>query len=108
MRRYLLTVLAAILLAFATPAQAAERVARNKDNGNELRLYESVCSHGETLAQLREEWRDKFKNLRILDEKGFISWYGCWYQEDADTVVIVLQDGSMAAMENSVFADPSI
>jgi hypothetical protein len=70
--------LALILLLTAAPAPAADLVMKNKANGAQLRLLDTPCSHGETLAVLKEEWRPKFKNARILDAKGFIQFYGCW------------------------------
>lgn len=95
-------------LVAAGPALAGDLVLKNKDNGAELRLYETQCSHGETMALLKEEWRAKFKNARVRDERGHILFYGCWILHDEETVVVFLQDGSHIGLSRSAFTDPSI
>lgn len=104
MKRFLLIV---VLLLAALPVMG-ELVAKNKDTGGTLRLQDSACSHAETLAILREEWRPKFKNARILNSKGFIEFYGCWIEHDGDTAMVILQDGAALAIPLAAFKDPTV
>lgn len=90
------------------PAVAGDLVMKNTETGAQMRLLETQCSHGETLAALAEQWRPKFKNMRILSAKGFIEWYGCWIQHDEETVVVVLSDGSQRSFRAAAFSDPTI
>lgn len=105
MKRLLVAV---ILLLLAASAAGGDMVMKNKANGAELRLLDTSCSHAETLAVLKEEWRPKFKNARIRDAKGFIQFYGWWIAHDEETVIVVLQDGATMEFQASAFADPSI
>lgn len=86
----------------------ADLVLKNKENGYELRLLDTPCSHGETLAVLNEEWRPKFKNARILTPKGFIESYGCWIKQGDETIVLILSDGGALAFKADSFTDPAI
>lgn len=97
-----------MLLLVAANAFSGDLVARNKETGAELRLLDSPCSHGETLGVLREEWRAKFRNARILNGKGFIEAYGCWLKQEDDTIVVILQNGSARVFEAGAFSDPAI
>lgn len=81
---------------------------KNKDTGAQLRLMDSPCTHAETLMQLNEPWRPKFKNARILDKKGGIEFYGCWIKHDEETAFVLLQDGSQVAVPLVLFSDPSV
>jgi hypothetical protein len=96
-----------ILLLVASSALAGELVMKNEANGATLRLADTPCSHGETLALLKEEGRPKFKNARIRDAKGFIQFYGCWLAA-GDTVIVILQDGGAMKFQASAFSHPSI
>lgn len=87
----------AALLA-AGPA-VADQVARNGDA--ELRLQGSVCSHAGTLAQLKPEWRDKFRNARFI-KGGTILAYACWI-EDEDGYVVIYEDGSDMTYPTQLF-----
>lgn len=96
------------MLLWPARAHAGDLVLKNKQTGAELRLLDTPCSHGETLAALKEEWRAKFKNVRIISAKGFIDAYGCWIQHDEETVFVLLQDGSGLDFPLAAFSDPSI
>lgn len=54
-----------LLLMMPAPARA-DLVMHNRDKTSSMHLLETPCSHGETMALLAEEWRPRFKNLRIL------------------------------------------
>ena len=100
--------LALSLILAASPALAGDLVLKNKQTGAQLRLMDTTCSHAETMAHLKEEWRPKFKNARMLDAKGHIQFYGCWIQHDEDTAVIFLQDGGHIGLPLAAFSDPSV
>lgn len=104
MRTFVAAFVAALL---CLPAFAGELMMRNKENGAELRLYESQCSHAQTMALLNEEWRPKFKNARIRDPQGNIL-YACRLLVDEETVVLFVQDGSFTSLKLSDFSDPNI
>jgi hypothetical protein len=89
----------------AAPSFAGDLVARDKDAQAELRLMESKCSHGGTLAQLKEEYRDQFKNARLIVGKTFI--YACWIEKDG-TAIVLLEDGTFMPVPMSAFSDPTI
>jgi hypothetical protein len=97
----------ALILAAAmcSPAFAGDLVARDKDAGAELRLMESACSHGGTLAILKEEWRAKFKNARMFVGKEMT--YACWVEKDGFAIVL-LEDGTFIPVPMSAFSDPTI
>jgi hypothetical protein len=78
---------------------------KNDTGTLELRLQDTACSHGETLASLLPEWRPKFRNAKILNNKGHIEMYGCWLLESEGTVVVMLQDGAMMALELKGFKE---
>jgi hypothetical protein len=101
MRKFLIAALLA-----AGPSFAGNLVLKN-GSGNELRLYDTPCSHGETLGILKEEWRTRFKNARVLNSKGFILMYGCWVEQEGSAVVI-LSDGAAIQLPLSAFTDPMI
>lgn len=98
-------IVAAALVA-ASSAMAGDLVMSNKD-GNELRLYDRACSHGGTLAILKEEWRPNFHDARIRDKRGTIVWYACWIEENGQAVV-VFEDGDVLAFPLSAFQDPNV
>lgn len=108
MRTLSLIAAALVALFFTGLALAGELVMKNTETGAQMRLLDSQCSHGETLAVLAEQWRPKFKNMRILSAKGFIEFYGCWIQHDEETVVVVLSDGSQRSFRAAAFSDPTI
>jgi hypothetical protein len=64
----------ALILALCTPLAYADKVATN--GGDELRLFDSPCAHGETLAWLDPQWRGKFKRAQALI--GGKTVFGCW------------------------------
>lgn len=97
----------ALALLLAAPAYAGDLVMKIKESGIELRLYDAPCSHGGTLGLLKEEWRGKFRNARILNAKGFIEAYGCWLEKDG-TAIVIFDDGSNATLKMSVFSDPTV
>jgi hypothetical protein len=80
---------------------------KSSDGSQELRLYESLCSHGETLSHIPQEFRDRFKNARILDPKGTILAYGC-FASNEELVLVVFEDGSRAMLELSKFRETTI
>jgi hypothetical protein len=92
--------LIAALLA-AGPA-VAERVVRNGQH--ELRLLDTACSHAGTLGHIKEEWRAKFKNARLM-HKGKIQHYGCWILADENTVFIMYEDGDVMEMPPQMFKE---
>lgn len=85
----------------------AELMLKSSDGSQELRLYESLCSHGETLSHIPEEFRDRFKNARILDPKGTIEHYGCHASND-ELVLVIFEDGSRTILELSKFKETII
>jgi hypothetical protein len=101
------SILALILLLLACPALAGELMMKNAE-GLELRLYDAACSHGETLALLKPEWRPKFKNARIRNAKGHMVAYGCWIQDEEGVATVILSDGAMLELALSGFTDPTI
>jgi hypothetical protein len=96
------------LLLIASPAIAGDLVLKSADGSQELRLYESKCSHAGTLAHLKPEHHDKFRNARILDRKGNIENYGCWVEAAPDTAFIIFEDGSYTDFSLSKFKDPTV
>jgi hypothetical protein len=80
---------------------------KSGDGSQELRLYESLCSHGETLSHIPQEFRDRFKNARILDSKGTIVAYGC-YASNEELALLVFEDGSRTLLELSKFKETTI
>jgi hypothetical protein len=104
MRRF---IFALILLLLVCPVLAGERTVKNAE-GHELRLYDTACTHGETLGLLKPEWRPKFKNARIRNAKGHIMFYGCWIEDEPGIATVILQDGAMMDLQLSAFTDPVI
>jgi hypothetical protein len=72
-----------------------------------LRLYESSCSHGGTLALIPEEYRKHFYNAKVLDRKGTILAFACWAEVE-DTVLLIFEDGQRAELQLSKFKNPAI
>lgn len=60
------------------------------------------------LAHLKEEWRPKFKNARVLDAKGFIQFHGCWIQDHEEAAVIFLQDRGHIGLPLAAFSDARV
>jgi hypothetical protein len=86
---------------------SAELMLKSSDGSQELRLYESLCSHGETLSHIPQEFRDRFKNARILDPKGTIEHYGC-YATNEELALVIFEDGSRTILELSKFKETTI
>lgn len=97
-----------LLVLLAAPAFGADLVMKNKANGSELRLYDSPCVNAETLMQLAEEWRPKFRAAKILDGKGRVVWFGCWIRHDDDALFVIFQDGDERMFELAAFSDPAV
>jgi hypothetical protein len=97
---------AAMCSAFASPVQA-ELMLKSNDGSQELRLYESACSHGRTLGHIPEEYRKHFFNARVLDRRGTIQVYGCWAEVEG-TVLLVFEDGQFTQFELSKFKESTI
>jgi hypothetical protein len=77
-------------LVLALPFSAgADLVARN--GRNELRLIESPCVHGGTLAHLKEEWRPKFKKASATIGGGHV--YACWIDTGDGTYYVLFESG---------------
>lgn len=101
-----LALLAAIAACFALPAHS-DLMIKSDDGSQELRLYESLCSHAGTLAHIPAEFRDRFKNARIMDPKGTIQHYGC-HASNEELVLVVFEDGSRTILELSKFKETTI
>lgn len=85
MRKFMI----AFLLMLAGGGLRAELVAGH--GSSELRLYDSPCVHGATLAALKEEWRPKFhKAIGTVEGKTV---FGCWI-EAQEGVLYILMEGS--------------
>jgi hypothetical protein len=93
------SLIAALLV--AGPA-LADKVARS--GSAELRLMETQCSHGGTLAHLKPEWRAKFRNARLLNN-GKIIHYGCWILTEEGDFYIQYEDGDHALLPTKLFAE---
>lgn len=91
----------------AAGSSYAELMLKSSDGSQELRLYESICSHGETLSHIPQEFRDRFKNARVLDSKGTIEIYGC-YASNEELALVVFEDGSRIVLELSKFRETTI
>lgn len=98
--------LATFVALFALPAHS-ELMLKSGDGSQELRLYESLCSHAETLGHIPAEFRDRFKNARILDSKGTIESYGCWASHE-ELALVIFEDGSRAVLELSKLKESTI
>lgn len=103
MRRLLI---AAALLC-AAGSSYAELMLKSSDGSQELRLYESVCSHAGTLGHIPEEFRDRFKNARIVDPRGTILFYAC-YATNEELALVIFEDGDRAVLELSKFKETTI
>src|SRR5688572_10432111 len=101
------SILAAAALAASFAVSAGDLVLTNKDSGQELRLYERVCSHAGTVGLIAENWRDKFKDAKIRKTDGTVLWYGCWIEQNGNAYVI-FEDGDTLAFPLSAFKDPSV
>lgn len=91
-------VLAALVA--ASPA-FADQVVRN--GGRELRLQDSSCSHGQTLSNIKPEWRDKFKNARLMKD-GKIEFYGCWILAEDGLIFVLYEDGDHGEYPAALFS----
>lgn len=107
MRRIVALVIGLCLAAVAPPSRA-ELVLHSDDGSQELRLYESRCSHARTLAFIGPDHRATFKNARILDRKGAIAAYACWIEAEPGVVFLWFEDGQSTHFELSKFKDPVI
>jgi hypothetical protein len=103
MRRLLI---AAALLCAAGSAHA-ELMLKSGDGSQELRLYDTACSHAGTLGLIPEEYRKHFKNSRVLDSKGTILIYACHAIID-DQVLVMLEDGQHIVLALSKFKESTI
>lgn len=97
---------ALVAACFAVPAHS-DLMIKSDDGSQELRLYESACSHGGTLALIPEEYRKHFHNAKVLDRKGTILAFACWAEVE-DTVLILFEDGQRAEMQLSKFRESTI
>jgi hypothetical protein len=89
-------------------AARADLMVKSQESGIELRLLDAPCTHAQTLAGIKEEWRPKFRNARIMDGRGTILHYGCWVEHDAEIAFIMFDDGSSTGMSLASFRDSSI
>jgi hypothetical protein len=99
-------VLATFVACFATPVNA-ELMLKSGDGSQELRLYDTACSHAGTLGLIPEEYRKHFKNSRVLDSKGTILIYACHAIID-DQVLVMLEDGQHIVLALSKFKESTI
>jgi hypothetical protein len=83
------TIIAIALLLSWGGAYATDMVMRQGENY--VRLSDSPCVHGGTLAILSAEWRDKFKKaVASINGKA---WFACWILEDDGQVYVLYEDG---------------
>jgi hypothetical protein len=107
MRRIVVLFIGLCLAAVAPPSRA-DLVLHNNDGSQELRLYESRCTHARTLAYIGPDHRTTFKNARILDRKGFIEAYACWIEAEPGIAFVWFEDGQSTHFDLSKFKDPVI
>lgn len=100
MRRYLLTVFAALLFAMVTPAQSGDLVA--KTDPMLLRLHASPCTSPVVLVHIAVEWHAKFQAASgVLEGEPYT---GCWIDE-GDTIYFYADDGSGGRLEKNHFEE---
>jgi hypothetical protein len=61
-----------------------------KQGGDTVRLSDSPCVHGGTLAQLAPQWRPKFRKAAAV--VGGKQFYACWIA-DQNGVYVLFEDG---------------
>lgn len=101
------SIVAALVAASFAVSANADLVLSSDDGSQELRLYESSCTHGGTLGHIPAEFRDRFSNARLLDRRGTILGYGCWAEVEG-TVLIVFEDGAKTTFQLSKFKESTI
>lgn len=107
MRRAIALFLGLCLAAVAPPSRA-DLVLLNGDGTQELRLYDSKCSHSGTLAFIGAEHRPTFKNARVLDRKGSLIGYGCWLEAEPGVAFVWFEDGQSTSFPLAKFKDPVV
>lgn len=102
MRRYLLTVLAAILLAVATPAQAGERTFRQ--GADEVRVQDTPCMHPLVLAYASRLVPDtEFQRAyAVIDGQRY---EGCWRAVQGGAVHLIYEDGDQGILPEQAFTE---
>lgn len=79
----------------------ADLVAKTADN--ELRLLNSPCTHGGTLALLKPEHRPKFKKAIVMLKTLMV--YGCWVDTGEGAYFVMLETGGGFALPVTAFLE---
>lgn len=96
MRRAIIAI--ALLLSWGM-TYAADMVVRQ--GNNYVRISDSPCVHGGTLAILMPEWRDKFKKaVAVINGK---TWFACWILEDDGQGYVLYEDGDENRLPMAAF-----
>jgi hypothetical protein len=107
MRRLFALFLGLCLAAVASPARA-ELLLLSGDGSQELRLYESKCTHAGTLAHIGPDHRANFKNARVLDPKATIIAFGCWIEAEPGVAFVWFENGQSTHFPLAKFKDPTV
>lgn len=91
-------VIIAALLA-AGPALSAEMVAKNGEDS--ITLQDRPCVHAGTLAQLKPEYRERFRMGRAKLQGQ--DWFLCWIVTPQSSIAIVFEDGDTLDLPMAVF-----
>lgn len=97
--------IAAFLAFFALSASAAEMVAKNGDEV--IRLQDRPCVHAGTLAQIKPEFRERFRMARATLQGR--QWFACFIVTPKGDVHLVFEDGDELELPTRAFkADPGV
>lgn len=88
----------AMSVALATPALAADRIARN--GADELRISDTACVHAGVLAQIPADKRERFRKATARVNGQL--WYACWTEVDGHAFVLY-EDGDKGVVPLTAF-----
>jgi hypothetical protein len=102
--RFAISCLIALVAALATVhyAHAGQRVLQ-VDQHNLVRLYDSPCVHGGTLALIQPQARSKMKKAEVTLAGERL--YACWTEDPEGDPMILLEDGRQAGFYMRNFKD---